>query len=134
MDDKHLAQLHYTAARELLEARIKEHPEDSRYYSSLGMAYAGLDKKQDAIRTAEKAVELLPISKEAYRGIFRAKDLALVYTMVGEYDKAIDKIEYLLSIPGEISIPLLLLDPRWAPLREHPRFQKLLEREKSKNR
>ncbi len=48
--------------------------------------------------------------------------------MVGEYDKAIDKIEYLLSIPGQMSIPLIQLDPRWAPLREHPRFQELLGR------
>jgi serine/threonine protein kinase/Flp pilus assembly protein TadD len=130
MDEKQLAQQHYASARDVLEARIKEHPEDSRFYSSLGMACAGLDKKQDAIQAAEKAVELLPVSKEAYRGTFRAKDLALVYIMVGEYDKALDKIEYLLSIPGEMSIPLLQLDPRWAPLKGFPRFQRLIEQTK----
>jgi serine/threonine protein kinase len=130
MDEKQLAQKHYNSARELLDVRIIEDPEDSRFYSSLGMVYAGLDKKQNAIQAAEKAVELLPVSKEAYRGTFRLKDLALVYTMVGEYDQALDKIEYLLSIPGDMSLPLLQLDPGWAPLKEFPRFQRLVEQTK----
>jgi hypothetical protein len=46
--------------------------------------------------------------------------------MVGEFDLAIDQIEFLLSRPAPLSIPLLRLDPDWAPLREHPRFKKLL--------
>jgi hypothetical protein len=50
--------------------------------------------------------------------------------MVGEHDGAIDQIEYLLSVPGEMSIPLLRLDPAWDPLRDHPRFQKLVEADK----
>jgi hypothetical protein len=47
--------------------------------------------------------------------------------MVGEFDAAIDQIEFLLSISRSLSIPLLRLEPVWAPLREHPRFKKLLE-------
>jgi hypothetical protein len=55
--------------------------------------------------------------------------------VVGEYEKAIDQLEYLLSIPSSeflwqvVSIPLLRIDPQWDPLREHPRFQGLLEKE-----
>ena len=71
------------------------------------------------------AVELLPVSKEAMRGPYRVEDLARIYVMVGEYDAAIDQLEYLLSIPGPLSIPLLQLDPIWHPLRNHPHFQKL---------
>jgi hypothetical protein len=47
--------------------------------------------------------------------------------MVGEFDLAIDQLEFLLSIPSELSIHLLRLDPDWAPLRDHRRFKKLLE-------
>jgi len=47
--------------------------------------------------------------------------------MVGEFDAAIDQLEFLLSIPSELSIPLLRLDPAWNSLRDHPHFKKLLE-------
>jgi len=118
---------YYDSARILIEGKIKEDAEDSRLWSALGIALAGLGQKKEAIRAAEKAVEILPVSREAYRGAFRAKDLAQVYCMVGEYDKALDQIEYLLSIPGEISVASLKIDPVWIPLRSLPRFQKLLK-------
>jgi len=47
--------------------------------------------------------------------------------MVGEFDAAIDQLEFLLSIPSELSIPLLRIDPAWDLLRDHPRFKKLIE-------
>jgi len=86
-----------------------------------------LGDKEEAIRAAEKAIEILPILKDAYRGALRASDLARVYCMVGEYDSALDKIEYLLSIPGEISVASLKIDPAWISLRSLPRFQKLIK-------
>ena len=96
----------------------------------LGIAYAGLGRNKDAVREGRLALELLPISRDAWRGIKRVKDLARIYVMVGEYDKAIDQLEVLLLRPGWMSIPLLRLDPAWDPLRDHPRFQKLLESDK----
>jgi serine/threonine protein kinase/predicted Zn-dependent protease len=118
----------YESARKFLEEIIGTDPDDSRFWSALGISYAGLGFREKAIQAAKKGTELMPISKEAYRGIFRARDLAQVYVMVGEYDKAFDQIEYLLSIPGELSVALLKLDPVWAPLRALPRFQKLIQK------
>ncbi len=54
--------------------------------------------------------------------------MAQIYTMVGEYDSAIDELEYLLSIESSYTARSLNLDPELEPLREHPRFQSLLER------
>ena len=88
---------------------------------------AGLGRKQDAIREGKLGVELLPVTKEAWKGLYRIADLARVYVMVGEHDLAIDQLEFLLSKPGELSIPLIQLDPAWDPLRNHPRFKKLVE-------
>ena len=117
----------YDSARNILESKIQERPEDARFHSSLGIAYAGLGRKQDAIREGKLAVELLPVTKEAWKGLYRIEDLARIYVMVGEHDLAINKLEKLLSIPSELSIPLLQLDPAWNPLRDHPRFKKLIE-------
>ncbi len=123
-----MAQVYYDSARVLLEGKIKVSPEDSRFHSALGIAYAGLDRKEEAIEKGKLAVELLPVSKDALNGYRRLSDLAIIYTMVGEYDAAIDQLDYLLSIPGLLSVGLLHLDPRWNPLRDHPRFQKLLDK------
>ena len=48
--------------------------------------------------------------------------------MTGEYDLAIDKVDYLLSIPGVLSVPYIKIDPVWKPLLNIPRFQKVLEK------
>jgi tetratricopeptide (TPR) repeat protein len=127
MGNKELEQAQYESAASILETRIQQQPDDARFHSALGIAYAGLGRKQDAIREGKLAVELLPVNKDAWRGTSRVRDLARIYVMVGEFDLAIDQIEFLLSIPGKLSIPLLRLDPVWAPLREHPRFRKLLQ-------
>ncbi len=120
------AQAYYDSTRMLLEAKIQEDPEDSRYHSTLGITYAGLGRREEALRAGQKGVELLPISKEALRGYYREVDLAIIYTMVGEYEAAIDNLAYLLSIPGDLSVPLLRIDPTYDPLREYPRFKGLV--------
>ncbi|MFC1636922.1 protein kinase [Planctomycetota bacterium] len=126
MKNEELARDYFDKARTILEAEKTEQPEDARFRSSLGIIYAGLGRKQDAIREGELAVELCPVSKDAMRGPHRLEDLARIYVMVGDFDAAIDQIEDLLLIPSELSIPLLRLDPAWNPLRKHPRFQKLI--------
>jgi serine/threonine-protein kinase len=127
MKKKEPAKKYHEEARSILESKIEERPEDARFHSSLGIAYAGLGRKEDALREGKLGVKLLPVSKEAMVGTFRVEDLARIYVMVGEFDAAIDQLEFLLANPGAMSIPLLRLDPAWDPLRDHPRFKKLLE-------
>ncbi len=130
MNNKEPARKYYEEARSILESKIEERPADARFHSSLGIAYAGLGRKEDAIREGKRAVELCPVSKEAWRGLDRLEALAKIYAMVGEFDAAIAQLESLLSVPGGLSIPLLRLDPAWDPLRDHPRFKQLLESDK----
>ena len=132
MNKPELERANWDSARVLLEKRIKDFPRDQRLYSSLGIAYAGLGLHEEAINAGEKAVKLVPVNKEAYKGPFLAEDLALIYVMTGKYDDAIKKIKYLLSIPGLLSNKILELDPRWAPLRNQPEFKKLLKSDSGK--
>jgi tetratricopeptide (TPR) repeat protein len=120
----------YDSARIILENDEQSRPSNAPFLGPLGLAYAGLGRKQEAIREGKKGVELLPVSKDAFEGPDYVQNLAQIYVMVGDYDSAIDQLEYLLSIPSDISIPYLRIDPTWAPLRNHPRFQKLLARNK----
>ena len=130
MGNRQLEQTYYESALSILKTKVQQQPEDARFHSSLGIAYAGLGRKEDAVREGKLGVELLPVTKEAWKGTFRVEALAKIYVMVGEFDSAIDQIEFLLSVPAEISIPLLRLDPAWNPLRNHPRFKKLVKQGK----
>jgi tetratricopeptide (TPR) repeat protein len=133
MNKKNLEQDNYESARSILESKIKERPEHARFHSALGIVYAGQGHKEDAVREGKLAVKMYPVSKDAMRVPYRVEDLARIYIMVAEHDEAIDQLEYLLSIPGPLSIPLLQLDPTWDPLRDHPRFKKLIEQGKKYN-
>ena len=115
-------------AKILLEDEIAKWPDDPRYHSSLGITYAVLGQKNDAIREGIKATELLPLSEDAEYGIPYAQDLALIYTLAGEYDKAIDQLEYLLKIPSWISVPYIKIIPGFNSLNDKPKFRALLKK------
>jgi tetratricopeptide (TPR) repeat protein len=127
MNKPELERANWDSARVLLEKKIIDFPGDQRLYSSLGIAYAGLGRHKMAISYGEKAVKLLPVSKEAYKGPYLVEDLARIYVMAGKYDEAIERIKYLLLNPGLLSPKILELDPRWAPLRNLPEFKKMME-------
>jgi len=121
------------AARALLETAVTAQAQDPRFHATLGLAYAYLGRAEDAIREGERAVELHPLERDAAQGPIYLRNMALIYTQLGEQEKAIDLLERLLTIPHAeflwhlVSIPQLRLDPAWDKLREHPRFQKLVE-------
>jgi serine/threonine protein kinase/tetratricopeptide (TPR) repeat protein len=116
------------SAAQLLEREIRARPHDYRLHSAIGHAFALLGRNEDAVRAGEHAVELMPTSKDALVGPRLGIELAEIYTRVGETNKALNQIEELISIPCSLSTGVLRLDPAWDPLRDHPRFQALLEK------
>jgi hypothetical protein len=107
---------------------VAEQMGDARYHSSLGLAYAGLGLKADAIREGRLATELCPVSMDSWSGTDFRRELARVYVMVGEQNLALDEIEFLLATPNRwTSAALFRLDPRWDALRNNPRFDRLLD-------
>jgi TolB-like protein/Flp pilus assembly protein TadD len=119
---------HYQTATVTLEAEVQAHPEDPRYHSSLGVTYAALGRKEDAIREGKRAVELLPMSKDAVYGIPYVIDLAHIYTLIGDHQAAMEELGRLLSVPSWISPAWLGADPRWNRLRDDPRFKQLIKK------
>jgi serine/threonine-protein kinase len=127
MGDWQRAHAARSSAIEFIEVEIHTRPHDYRIYSALGHAYALLGRSEEAVRAGQRAVELMGTSRDAFDGPTQEIELAKIYTRVGQSDMALDLIEKLLSIPCDFSVGLLRLDPVWDPLRDHPRFQALLE-------
>ncbi len=119
---------HYESALKSALDKVRQRPDEALYHSTAGIAYAGLGRKQEAIREGQKAVEMLPVSREAYRGFYREEDLARILVMVGEHERALDRLGYLMSIPGDLGVGALRLDPVWAPIGSHTRFKALLRK------
>lgn len=60
--------------------------------------------------------------------------MASIYIMAGDYDNAIDKLDYLLSIPSFVSANELKLDPFYEPLWNLPRFKEMIARHENQSR
>ena len=90
------------------------------------MIDAALGRKEDAVREGRRAVELLPVTKDAWTGAEVLKNLAITYAWAGEKDLATKQLEDLVRIPSPISYGQLRLHPFWDPLRGDPRFEKIV--------
>ncbi len=108
---------------------IAESPRDAARYALLGLIDAGLGRNEEAIRNGARAVELLPETVDALDGPIFKISLARIQTMVGNRETALSLLEESATRPGGITKSELRFDPTWDPLRQEPRFQKLLAAE-----
>jgi TolB-like protein/tetratricopeptide (TPR) repeat protein len=112
--------------RKTFEEQLRATPNDPQRHVELGLALAYLGRKEEAIREGERGVALDPVSKDAHDGPYYQHQLARIYMLVGEPEKALDQLEPLLKIPYSLSPGWLKIDPNFDPLRKNPRFEKLL--------
>ena len=118
----------FDSAKVQFEKEVRRQPEVAYFHAGLGLALAGLQEKEVAIREGENAVALLPVSTDAYTGSLLLEILAWIYVKTENYDAAIDRLAELLTIPSRLSVNKLKIEPNWAPLRDLPRFQELLNK------
>jgi serine/threonine-protein kinase len=122
-------------ARNTLEPLRKDQPDNAFVAAALAVAYATLDEKDLALNEAQRAITLVPTSKDRLSGPDFEENLALVEVIIGENGRAIATLTQLLQMPyggwlyspEPITPALLKLDPIWDPLRADPAFQKLYE-------
>jgi len=114
------------SARLILERRVAADPGEAGPRMLLALAFAQLGRNADALREGRRAAEILPVSRDAVDGADLQEDMAYVELLVGDHDAAITRLAYLLTIPSDVSVPMLRADPMWDPLRKDPRFQRLV--------
>lgn len=131
MGEQKLAREAFGIARDRISKELQKTPSDFWLRSLFGLSLAGEGNKEEAIREGKRAIELLPVARDAMWGTEPISDLALVYVMLNQPNAAIDQLEYLLSVPSRISTEVLRIDPRWDSLRGHPRFARLLEMQRA---
>jgi serine/threonine-protein kinase len=120
------ARIYADSARLGYEQHLEVTSQDAQWHVFLGLALAYLGHKAAAIREGQRGVALRPISRDAYFGPYLQHQLARIYILVGEPEKALDELEPLLKIPYYLSPGWLKIDPNFDPLRGNPRFERLV--------
>jgi len=127
------ARAEFEAARPSIEKIVADSPQDGTRRAQLGLLYAFLGRKEDALREGRRAMELKPITHDVIEGAIVEDFYALMCARLGPTDEAINRIERLLTTPFAVdyadeSITLSDLRQRWEwdPLRNDPHFQKIL--------
>jgi serine/threonine-protein kinase len=123
--DRRRARAYADTARVALDAQLRATPDDGQRHAMMGVTLAYLGRRDAAIRQGEHAVALLPITRDAFLGAYVQHQLARIYILLGEPERALDALEPLLAMPYELTPGRLRIDPNFAPLRGNPRFERL---------
>jgi serine/threonine protein kinase/predicted Zn-dependent protease len=112
----------------LLEAGLKERPDDPLAMAQLSWVYLALGRDAEALRLSRQAADIISIEKDAHSGPSFQKGLAQIEARVGAPEEAVKRLRRLLSMPAGwlVSKALLKVDPVWDPIRNRPDFQQLL--------
>ena len=121
-----LTRVYADSARLAFDEQLRATPHDHQRHVFRGLALAYLGRKAEAIQEGERAVALVPISRDAYSGSYMQHQLVRIYLLVGEPEKALDQLEPLLKMPYYLSPGWLRIDPTFAPLKGNLRFERLV--------
>jgi TolB-like protein/lipopolysaccharide biosynthesis regulator YciM len=106
---------------------VKSYPNDAQQMELFGRALALTDRKAEAVAAGERSLAMRETSLDAVSGPYYKYQIARIYIQAGQYDRALDVIEPLLSKPGDITAGWLRIDPIFTPLRPNARFQRLIK-------
>jgi tetratricopeptide (TPR) repeat protein len=120
------ARVYADSARVASQRHLQASPQDGQGHALLGLALAYLGHKVEAIQEGERGVALVPLSRDAFFGPYIQHQLARIYLLVGEPERALDQLQPLLKIPYYLSPGWLKIDPNFDPLRGNPRFQQMV--------
>jgi serine/threonine-protein kinase len=115
------------AARGRAAAAVKERPDNAKELIVLGQIDAALGRREDAMREGERAIELLPVSRDAINGAILVERLARIYAQVADRSRALDFLESATKLPNGLNYGALKLEQDWDRLRGDPRFEKIVQ-------
>jgi serine/threonine protein kinase/Tfp pilus assembly protein PilF len=116
----------FLMARIESEKIVREQPDFGEALCVLGMIEAALGDKEKAVEHGRRAVQLVPVDKDAINGPLLIEYLSIIYSWTGQKDLAIEELKRAATIPSTINYGVLRLHPYWDELRGNPRFEQIV--------
>lgn len=117
----------FLAARAEGENTVREQPDFGEALCALAVIEAALGERDNAIKHGERAVQLVPVERDAINGPLLVQYLSIIYSWTGQKDLAIKQLKRTASIPSAINYGMLRLHPYWDELRGDPRFEQIVD-------
>jgi serine/threonine-protein kinase len=116
----------FQRARTQQEQEVSDQPHGGPILCVLGLIDAALGRKEDALGEGRRALELTPPEKDSLDTADVVYYYAVIGAWTGERDLAIKQLESSAGMPGGVSYAEIRLDPHWDPIRDDPRFEKIV--------
>ena len=117
----------FGAAREQLYRKVEADPSNPLLMTALALTDSALGRNEESIREGRRVLEMRPISEDAFEGPVIATNVALVYVWVNRLDLAFEQLNIVIHLPNpRLTYGDLKTNPGWDPLRNDPRFDKVL--------
>jgi tetratricopeptide (TPR) repeat protein len=128
MDRREIARAYYDSAQRPMSAQLADDPENADTHSRMGVIYAGLGQKENAVAAGHRAMDIAPFEKDPWYNFDYLEWMLVTYVMLDDRDKALEMLEHILTVPSYFGLALVLCDPDYAPLLDYPGFERLVEK------
>ena len=122
MGNKQLAVSFYRSALEILEKRLNENIGDAMLHAAISRVYLQLGLLEDALKSAQLSVALVPPSRDAWYGIVNKTNLAFIYLSSDLINDAIHTLKEVYNKPFGPTKNQLLLYWEWSGLQNNSNF------------
>jgi tetratricopeptide (TPR) repeat protein len=122
MGQQDRAREYFANALKTLQAAEVQRPDDSQIHAGIGLAAAGLRRADLAVRHGRRAVELLPVSKNAVAGPVLLYLLSTIHARLGRHAEAFAALDEMFSAASFYSERWIERDPWFASLRSDPGY------------
>jgi tetratricopeptide (TPR) repeat protein len=124
--DEEKAHAAFEAARAEQAKIVQAQPDYAPPLCVLGVIDAALGRKEQALSECRRAIELLPVAKDAFNGPIMIEYMAMVAGWLGEKDRACELLASAAKLPNGPHYGELKLLPFWDSLRGDPCFEQIV--------